>query len=58
MAFAPKQCRQVVVTDCPEHVWVLTGLTLATDGTHHDYECARCGAVTVVGPDEIAGRSG
>lgn len=44
--------------DCPEHVWVLTGSTLATDGTHHDYQCARCGAVTVVGPDEIAGRSG
>lgn len=41
---------------CVEHVWVMTGMSLSDDGTHIDSECARCGALMVEGPDEIAGR--
>lgn len=42
--------------DCVEHVWQLSGVTLARDGAHEDYRCTRCPAVMVVGPDELAGR--
>ena len=41
--------------DCVEHVWSLTGATFALDGAHLDYECDRCGAVTLVGPGERSG---
>ncbi len=41
---------------CPEHVWVTTGLTMASDGTHIEKTCSRCDAVTIEGPDEVAGR--
>lgn len=41
---------------CVEHVWVTSAVTLASDGTHVEKTCERCEAVTVVGPDEIAGR--
>lgn len=44
--------------ECVEHVWVMTGMTVAADGTHMAYECDRCEAALVVGPDEIAGRTG
>jgi hypothetical protein len=43
--------------DCVEHVWVIRGMTLAGDGTHTDYECARCGAVMVETPADLAGGS-
>lgn len=41
--------------ECPEHVWVMRGMTLAGDGTHVDYGCARCPAVMVETPDELRG---
>jgi hypothetical protein len=44
--------------DCPEHVWVMTGMVTAADGTHIEHRCTRCGAETVEGPDELAGRVG
>jgi hypothetical protein len=44
--------------ECVEHVWAMTGMTLAGDGTHVDYSCERCPAVLVVGPDELTGRAG
>lgn len=43
--------------ECVEHVWAMTGMTCAAEGTHLDYECERCKAVMVVGPDELAGRT-
>ena len=42
---------------CIEHVWVTTGVVMAADGTHIEKACDRCGAVAVVGPDEVAGRA-
>lgn len=44
--------------ECVEHVWAVQGMTLDWDGTHVDYACTRCPAVMVVGPDELAGRTG
>lgn len=41
--------------ECVEHVWALAGMTLAMDGTHIDYECARCDAVMVETPGELRG---
>lgn len=41
--------------DCPEHVWVMAGMTCDLDGTHIDYACSRCGAVMVEGPAELRG---
>lgn len=41
---------------CLEHIWVLTGLVLDTDGTHKELVCTRCGAATFEGPDQVAGR--
>ncbi len=41
---------------CPEHVWEIRGVTFAADGAHQDQVCTRCGAVLVVGPDELTGR--
>ena len=45
------------LSDCPEHIWALTGSTLGTDGTHHEYVCDRCGAMSFEGPDTVAGKS-
>ncbi|HET7398984.1 MAG TPA: hypothetical protein VFJ94_10725 [Intrasporangium sp.] len=42
-------------SDCLEHLWVMTGVTLAADGTHIEYECVRCAATTVEGPRELRG---
>lgn len=42
--------------DCVEHVWVMKGATFALDGAHLDYECRRCGALLVEGPDELMGK--
>ena len=39
--------------DCVEHVWRLTEVTLATDGSHTAYVCVRCAATTVVPPGGI-----
>lgn len=39
---------------CPEHVWRLAGVTLADD-VLADYECQRCGAVSVAGGDDLRG---
>lgn len=39
---------------CPEHVWQLAGVTLAGD-VLADYECQRCGAVSVAGGDGLRG---
>ena len=44
--------------DCVEHVWQMAGMSTAADGTHIDYQCVRCGAVMLEGPDELAGRVG
>lgn len=44
--------------ECVEHVWAMVGMTLAMPGTYVDYECERCPAVLVVGPDELTGRAG
>jgi hypothetical protein len=43
--------------ECVEHRWVMAGMTLAGDGTHTDYECARCAAVMVETPADLAGGS-
>ena len=42
--------------ECPEHVWRVAGVTLAED-VLADYECQRCGAVTVAGGDDLRGIS-
>ena len=39
---------------CPEHVWRVAGMTLADD-VLADYECERCGAVSVAGGDDLRG---
>jgi hypothetical protein len=44
--------------DCPEHVWVMTGMTTAADGTHIEYRCSRCGATSLEGPAELRGEVG
>lgn len=41
--------------DCPEHIWVLVGMTCDMDGTHNEYRCQRCETLMVVGPDEMSG---
>jgi hypothetical protein len=41
--------------ECVEHLWVEAGITLAGDGTHIDYECARCDALMVETPAELRG---
>lgn len=33
--------------ECLEHAWKLRGVTIALDGAHEDYECLRCGALTM-----------
>jgi hypothetical protein len=45
----------VKTVDCVEHVWVMTAMTTATDGTHVEYGCSRCPAVMLVGPQELRG---
>lgn len=40
---------------CVEHVWVMTGMTVAADGTHIEYACTRCPAVTLETPAELRG---
>jgi hypothetical protein len=42
--------------DCVEHLWVLQGVTLTMAGAQADYECSRCGAVSVVTGDQMTGR--
>lgn len=42
-------------SQCVEHVWVMTAMTTAADGTHVEYECSRCSAMMVVGPAELRG---
>ena len=37
-------------TSCIEHVFELRGVTFAMDGAHCDYECVRCGAISVGQP--------
>lgn len=44
--------------ECVEHVWVMTGITTAADGTHIEHACQRCGAVAVEGPAELRGEVG
>lgn len=42
-------------TDCVEHEWATVDMTLARDGTYVERRCARCDAVTMVGPRELGG---
>ena len=44
--------------ECVEHVWRVVGLVLEVDGAMVEHECGRCGAVVLVGPDELGGRIG
>lgn len=41
--------------ECVEHVWVMTGMVTAADGTHVEYGCQRCPAVTIETPAELRG---
>lgn len=43
---------------CVEHVWVMTGMVTAADGTHVEYACTRCSATAVEGPAALRGESG
>jgi hypothetical protein len=43
--------------ECVEHVWRLTGMDLSEIGTHMEYQCGRCLAVMIEGPDELAGET-
>lgn len=43
---------------CVEHVWAMTGMVTAADGTHVEYACSRCPATTVEGPAELRGQVG
>lgn len=44
------------IDECPGHDWNPTHLTLARDGAYIAHHCTRCGAVMVIGPDELTGR--
>jgi len=41
--------------DCAEHVWQVIGLDLADEGAALEKECERCGAVLLVGSEELGG---
>lgn len=43
---------------CVEHVWTMTGMTVAADGTHIEHQCVRCGATAVEGPGQLRGEVG
>lgn len=43
---------------CVEHVWVMAGMVTAADGTHVEYRCSRCPAVTMETPAELRGEVG
>lgn len=36
---------------CTRHAWVVTAITLGSDGAHTTLACV-CGAVTIVGPPD------
>lgn len=40
---------------CPGHEWRTVEVTAAGDGAYVERECVRCGAVALVGPDELGG---
>jgi hypothetical protein len=40
---------------CVEHVWAMTGVSLDADGSLIEYECSRCGALTMETPRELRG---
>lgn len=40
------------------HAWATIGVVIDADGAHTEVLCAWCGAEALVGPDELAGRSG
>ena len=43
---------------CPEHAWELVGLRQGADGLLSEaYQCARCPATRLVGPDELGPHS-
>ena len=46
------------VEDCAwaGHEWATSEVTLARDGSYVERTCTRCGAVTMLGPDELSGR--
>ena len=41
--------------ECPGHTWVTVEAVLAHDGAHAEKACTLCGAVVLVGPDELGG---
>lgn len=41
--------------ECVEHVWVMTGMVTASDGTHIEQRCTRCGAEVLEGPAQLRG---
>jgi hypothetical protein len=41
--------------ECVEHVWSMTGVTLDNEGSLIEYECTRCGALTMETPRELRG---
>lgn len=42
------------VVDCTEHAWRLRDVTYALPGAYVCEICERCGAMNLVGPDELA----
>ena len=40
---------------CLEHVWQMTGVTLARDGSHVEHVCSRCGLPMVETPQDLRG---
>lgn len=63
MAWPSSGWETVAVSDddapaCVEHVWTMTGMTVAADGTHIEHQCVRCGATTVEGPGQLRGEVG
>ncbi|CAN7195455.1 hypothetical protein [Knoellia sp. LjRoot47] len=48
----------MVVADgdgCDEHLWMTDAVVIAADGSHVEKSCALCGAIALVGPDELGG---
>lgn len=42
--------------ECPEHAWVLVEAVVGgRGGAFVEKACTRCGAVVLVGPDELGG---
>lgn len=41
--------------ECIEHAWVTVQGIAARDGGYVEQECARCGALLVLGPRELGG---